>query len=293
MTIFWIVAGLLIAGALLFVLAPLLRSAPPLPGAPNRAALVAVYRDQLRELDADVNAGVLSRERYGEARGEIERRLLDDVEGDEGDPRRIVGRHRLAAILTGVVLPLAAVGLYFAVGNPRALAPAGAVADETPHSLDARQVEAMVGRLAVRMQQNPEDVEGWVMLARSYTSLRRYDDAARAYASAVARLPTDAQLLADYADLLAMTQGRRLQGEPEKIVLRALAVDPKNVKALALAGSVAFEKHEYAGALDYWERIVRLVPPESEFARSIRGSIAQAQALAQNPAGGSASAPRP
>lgn len=291
MTIFWIVAGLLISGALLFVLAPLLRSAPLLSGAPNRAALVAVYRDQLRELDADVNAGVLSRERYDEARGEIERRLLEDVGSEEADPRWIGGGHRLAAILTGVMLPLAAVGLYYAVGNPRALAPAGAVAERPPHSLDVRQVEAMVGRLAVRQQQNPEDVEGWVMLARSYTSLRRYDDAARAYASAVARLPTDAQLLADYADLLAMAQGRRLQGEPEKLIARALAVDPKNVKALALAGSVAFEKREYAGALDYWERILQLVPAESEFARSLRGSIAQAQTLARNPSGGSTSAP--
>ncbi len=291
---FWIIAGLLVSGALLFVLVPLLQRAPQVSRVPRRVALVAVYRDQLRELEADVNAGQLSLERYDEARGEIERRLLDDVRSEEDGAERAVDRGRLAAVVTGVTLPVVAVGLYFLVGNPRALSPGvAAVAERPPHSLDTRQVEALVGRLAARLQRNPEDVEGWVMLARSYAALRRHEDAARAYANAVSRLPADAQLLADYADLLAMAQGRRLQGEPEKIIARSLAADPNNVKALALAGTLALEKSDHAGALHHWERILRLVPPESDFAGSIRASIAQVQALEQNPGGRSASAQRP
>ena len=125
------------------------------------------------------------------------------------------------------------------------------------------------------------------MLARSYAALGRFGEAAAAYAHAVERLPGDAQVLADYADALAMAQGRRLQGEPEKIIARALQVDPDNVKALALAGTVAFDKQDYATAVAHWERILRLVPQDSELAQSVRASVAEAQAL-----GGGSPAPR-
>lgn len=105
-----------------------------------------------------------------------------------------------------------------------------------------------------------------------------------AYSKAVARIPGNASLLADYADALAMARGRRLQGEPEALIQRALAADPNHIKSLALAGSVAFEKRDYAGALSYWERITQLVPPDSDVARSIGGSIKEARALAGAPA---------
>lgn len=288
MTVFAIIGGLLIVGALLLALAPLLQRAPAAAGATRSVALVAVYRDQLREVDADVNADVLSRERHGEARGEIESRLLADLGEEEGGSPRPGGKRYRAAGITGALLTFATVSLYFIVGNPLALAPGAALSERSPHGLDTRQVEAMIGRLAARLQQDPEDADGWVMLARSYTALRRYEEAARAYAGAATRRPADAELLADYADLLAMAQGRTLRGEPEKIIARALAVDPSNVKALALAGSAAFEKREYAGALSYWERLLPLVPPESAYGRSIRGSIAQARALAASPSGGNA-----
>jgi cytochrome c-type biogenesis protein CcmH len=92
-------------------------------------------------------------------------------------------------------------------------------------------------------------------------------------------MPDDAQLLADYADALAMAQGRRLQGEPEKIVARALAADPNNIKALALAGTAAFDRKNYAEAVRHWERIGQLIPAGSEFADSLQASIAEAREL--------------
>lgn len=117
------------------------------------------------------------------------------------------------------------------------------------------------------------------MLARSYNALGRYDQAASAYAKAARQLPNDAQLLADYADTLAMAQGRRLQGEPEQLIARALKIDPNNIKALALAGSAAFDTKNYAKAVDYWERTLRLAPPDSDFARSVSASVAEARSL--------------
>ena len=124
MTLFWIVAALLIAVALLFVLPPLLKRSTQAGAAaqPNNALNVAVYRDQQRELEADRRAGTLSDEQYERARVELERRLLDDVAADPA-PATARPLSRVPAIVVGLALPLLAVGLYFAVGSPRALAP--------------------------------------------------------------------------------------------------------------------------------------------------------------------------
>jgi cytochrome c-type biogenesis protein CcmH len=137
----------------------------------------------------------------------------------------------------------------------------------------------MVLRLAERLQAHPEDAEGWVMLARSYGALREYDHAASAYANASARLPGDAAVLIDYADMLAMAQGKSLQGEPEALIARALKIEPGNVKALAMAGTAAFQRQDYAKAITYWERALGAVPPDSRAARSLQGSLAEARAL--------------
>ena len=283
MTLFWIIGGLLVAVALLFIVPPLLwRKAS---GRLSRSAVnVAVYRDQLRELDADLRAGTLSADHYEKARRELEARLLDDVGGAEG-AAGLPQWGRRAALVLGLAVPLAAVGLYVVVGNPQALAPQAAT--DAAHNLDGQQIQALVERLAERLKNNPDEVQGWVMLARSYAVLGRFGEAAAAYSHAAERLPGDAQVLADYADTLAMAQGQRLQGEPEKIIARALQVDPNNVKALALAGTVAFEKQDYVSAVAHWERILRLVPQDSDLAQSVRASVAEAQAL-----GGGSPAPQ-
>jgi cytochrome c-type biogenesis protein CcmH len=140
-------------------------------------------------------------------------------------------------------------------------------------------MESLVARLATRMEQTPEDAEGWMLLGRSYGTLEKYDRAAQAYARAAKLLPKDAGLLADYADALAMANGRSLAGEPFAIVKRALEIDPAHIKALALAGSAEFDGGRYSAAIAYWERILKIAPPESEFARSVSASIAEARTL--------------
>jgi cytochrome c-type biogenesis protein CcmH len=276
MTLFWIIGGLLVVVALLFIVPPLLRRKAP--GHLSRSAVnVAVYRDQLREIDSDLRAGTLSADHYDKARRELEARLLDDVGGAEGAPDAPQWGRR-AALVLGLAIPLAAAGLYFAVGNPQALTPQAAT-DDAVHNLDPQQIQGMIERLAERLKNKPDEVEGWVLLGRSYAVLGRYGEAAAAYAHAAERLPGDAQVLADYADVLAMAQGRRLQGEPEKIIARALQADPSNVKALALAGTVAFEKRDYSSAVAHWERILGLVPQDAELAQSVRASVAEARAL--------------
>ena len=282
MTVFVVLGAVLIAGALLFVVPPLLRRGLR-TGATRDAVNVAVYRDQLRELEADLRAGTLAPDQHEKARGEIEARLLADVgKGDAAaQPRRYT---RAAALALGLAVPICALAVYVAVGNPRALLP-GTAEGANAHGVSAQQFEAMVSRLAARLKENPEDAEGWMMLGRSYAVLGRFGESSQAYAKAAARTPGDAQLLADYADALAMAQGRTLQGEPETILRRALAIDPNNVKALLLAGTAAFNRNDGAAAVRHWERVLGLLPAESDMIQRVQASIAEARSLSGSPGG--------
>ncbi len=282
MIAFIVLGVVLIAGALLFVVPPLLRRGLR-SGATRDTVNVAVYRDQLRELEADLRAGTLAADQHEKARREIEARLLGDVDKG-GAPARSPRHTRAAALALALAVPICALAVYVTVGNPRALLPQTAEG-ANPHGLSAQQFEALVSRLAARLKDNPEDAEGWMMLGRSYAVLGRFLESSEAYAKAAARMPRDAQLLADYADALAMAQGRTLQGEPEKILLRALAIDPDNVKALLLAGTAAFNRDDHLAAIGYWDRVLGLLPVESDMVQRVQASIAEARALASSPGG--------
>ena len=272
MTLFVALGVLLVAGALLFIVPPLARRAAG-SGETRDEVNAAVYRDQMRELESDLRAGTLAPDQREKARLEIEARLAADLGKGDARPESPRGS-RPAALALGLAVPLCALAVYLSVGNPRALAPQP---DAGAHGMSAQQFESLVARLAARMKENPEDTEGWTMLGRSYAVLGRFGDSSEAYAKAVARAPQDAQLLADYADSLAMAQGRTLRGEPEKILKRALAVDPNNVKALVLAGTAAFDRNDRTGAVRYWERALAVLPAESEMAQRVRASIAEAR----------------
>ena len=273
MTTFAVLGVLLVAGALLFIVPPLVRRAAQ-PGTSRDAVNAAVYRDQLRELETDLRSGTLAPDQHDKARGEIEARLIADLGTSEAQAKSSVGA-RGPALALGLAVPICALAVYLSVGNPRALAP---LPEEGtgPHGMSAQQFESLVGRLAARLKDNPEDAEGWMMLGRSYAVMGRFAESSAAYAQAVKRVPPDAQLLADYADSLAMAQGRKLSGEPEKLIKRALAADPNNVKALVLAGTAAFDRNDRAGAIRYWEQALSILPGESDMAQRVRASIAEA-----------------
>jgi len=277
MTLFWGLSALLAGLALWFVVRPLL-AGKAVEHVSRDGVNLAIHRDQLRELEADLQSGTLDAGQYEKSRRELEARLLEDMgNGAEASPARRPAR--AAAIAVGLLIPLGALVIYFAVGMPAALAPENVAAGGAPHPPDIKQLEVAVERLAARLKENPDDPEGWTMLARSYRLFGRFEESAQAYAQAVARAPRDAQLLADYADMLAMAQGRNLQGEPERLAARALEIDPRNLKALALAGSAAFDRKDYARAVELWERMLPLMTAESEDARAVQASIKEARAL--------------
>lgn len=276
MTIFWTVAALFLGGALLLLLPGLL--APRVGAVGVRAANQAAHDAAMQEAEDDLAAGLIGPERLAGVQREIQRRRQADEAGaaeaqDERPDRR-------AALAIAVLLPLASVVVYLQLGRPEAVVPPPAAAPSgAQHEVTAEQIRQRVAVLAERLAAEPADAQGWLMLARSYTALGRYADAATAFRKAVDLLPPDANLLADLADVTGMAQGKRLAGEPARLVQRALDIDPRHVKALALAGSVAFEARDYAAARGYWERLVASVPPDSPVARSVRGSIAEAARL--------------
>lgn len=190
---------------------------------------------------------------------------------------------RLVALLGAAVLALAAGG-YALTGSPQlasAGAPGAAVApaETADPALQAAQFSAVVEQLANKLKEQPNNPEGWAMLARSYARLQRPADALQAYTRAVALQPDDAQLLADYADVLAFQNNRQLAGEPTKLIERALKLEPNNAKALALAGSAAFDRKDFAAAVRHWEHLARQSPPGSGYLTELQSGIDEARKL--------------
>jgi cytochrome c-type biogenesis protein CcmH len=291
MTGFFIGAAVLLAAGLAALLWPLLRGSRE--AAEKRAAdIVALFRDQLRELEAERLAGNVEEAQYQQSRRDIERHLLDEVAGAKLPPPG-PQRARWSAVLVGVFVLIAPIGLYVALGHPDALLPGAETVGEAQAAagkgaarpLTSAQVQKMITGLAENLQKSPGDVEGWAMLGRAYAYERQFSDAVRAYTKAVALRPKDARLLADLADAMAMANGQRLDGEPMKLIDRALQIDPKEIKALALAGTGAFEHQEYAKAAGYWERAIA-ADTSGELSKSLRSSLDEARALAGGAKGG-------
>ncbi len=290
MILFWVICALLILVALVFVLPPALRHSDESDVKSDderRQANVAVYRDQLSELDADLRNGLVGEDQYTQDREEIERRLLEDTAQQvrSKNTGSVPVNARNTAYLLGLGIPFIAVIFYLKVGEPHLIenpAPVGMPAAATaaaPAERSQEQIEANVAKLAQKLQSNPNDAQGWTMLARSYSSMEKFSEAANAYSKATELTPKDADLLAEYAFATAMANGRTLAGKPTELINQALKVDPENAKALQLAGSAAFEAKDYKKAIDYWQRVLKKVPPNSEVGQAITERINEAKTL--------------
>lgn len=292
MSLFLVGLAGLIAVALVFVLPPLLRVArvpqERIAGDAARRANLQVLREQLAALEAEHASGALDDAQYRSQRIEIERRALEEEQDTAAAP--VVARSGKTAIALGAFVPLFAFVVYGIVGMPEAVLPRPPSEAAQADGVTAEQIEGMIAKLASRLENQtmPQagDDQAWTMLARSYAVLQRFPEASKAFARARELAPENPQLMADHADVLAMLQGQRVAGEPAQLAQRALTIDPDNLKALALAGSAAFEDKDYTGALKHWTRASRLAEPGSPFAQGLAGSIAQARAAGgQDPAG--------
>lgn len=281
---FALLAALLVLAVLAIVL-PSQWRAPRTSGAVDRReANLEIFRDQLAELDRDRRAGSLAQDDFEQARGELQRRLLDEVDdatplrSESGAPATSGGRRTALALL--VALPLAAFAGYLLLGNPDALDPLRRQARVSP-----QQIEEMLVKLESRLKTSPDDSQGWVMLARSYKALGRYAESAQAYGHGGALVDGDPVLLADYAETLARVAGS-LEGRPLELIARALKLDADEPQALFLAGAAARERRDFAAVAQYWGRLLPQLDAESEEARSLAAEVDQArQSVARQDSG--------
>jgi len=275
---FLILATALVAGALLLVVPPMLGAGSQARAQAKRQrqaeTVLVVLREQLGELEAERAADTISEADYQRSREELELRALEEGRAAEGGADLRPARKGAIAVIA--VIPIVAVAFYLTLGEPRGLDPVE-VAKQEGHEITPQQMTQLVAQLAERLERQPDDVEGWVMLGRSYSMMKDFDGAAATWARIGAKVPDQPDILADWADLLAVAAGRKFDGEPERLIQRALELDPKHVKALALAGTVAFQRQDFAGASAYWERILANLSPDEPAYRAILGSINEAR----------------
>jgi cytochrome c-type biogenesis protein CcmH len=288
MTLFVAIGALLALLSLALLTRPLWRAARS-DAASVDAAAVASLRRQLEQLAAQKQSGALGAAQYAQARQALERRIVDAVANAPAPAASAppAASKGLVLGLAGFVCAVAVAG-YTWLGTPQALNSELAAASQaagTGHSVTLEQVEAMIGKLEARLKDNPQDADGWAMLGRSHAVLGRHAQALPAFKQAIALRADDAALLTDYADALAMVNGRSLDGEPSRLIARALELDPSHLKALLLAGTQAFNHQDYALAVRHWEKMVQLAP-DSELVQRVRGGIDEARRRA----GGTAAA---
>ena len=274
MTAFWIAAGLLTALVLAVLCWPLLRRREN-ASASRRAINAAIFRDQMADLERDLAVGTLSRTDYATARDELERRVLEDV-ADDGSPAAEAPR-RLprTAIGLGLSLPAAAVALYFVLGTPAALDPAAQQGSMPSQA----EVEQMVATLAAKLEKNPENLQGWAMLGRSYKVMGRLEEAGKAFDKAGAIMESEPELMLEVAELSAEINQGKVEGRGAALLKKVLQTQPDNPQALVLAGTDAYFRQDYPAALRHWERVLAQVPPDSEDARNLGAGIEKVRSL--------------
>jgi len=281
MTVFWSLAAVMVMVALLFLLPPLLRNRKGT--AISRDDLnTEVIKTQFAELDADLEAGKIDQTQYAAARTDLEQELLYDLNVD--DPAQLDPRSgRWATLLIIPLLPLCAVLLYQQIGSVELidrLQQARSMQSQPPQqsAQPTASIDEMVEKLAARLQEQPDDVKGWVMLARSYSILKRHSEAMTAYENVLRLGGENADLLTDYADAMVMANNGGFNDSSGALLTRALELDPDNLKGLWLTGHWKNQSGEYAEALRYWQQAAAQLPPDSEDAAVIAQQISRVQA---------------
>lgn len=274
--LFWVFTAGLTLLALVFVLPPLLRSRSTSLLRQRRQINIDVYRDQLRDLEAEYAQGAFDKDQFDAAKLELENRLAEDALSDEDQPIFNKGGKKLGIAL-GIAIPLLAFGIYFLIGNPWAINEAVPAVASGQHG----DFSAMLDKVRQKTEENPNDGEAWLMLAKTHSVMEQWPDAGKAYARAVQLQPKNATALAGYAESLAILNGRVLQGQPAELIRQALAINPKEPKALELAGIGAFQENNFAQAAYYWKQLLNQLPPDSPYAMDIAMALKEAKEKAE------------
>ena len=283
MLVFLVIVSAMVVVVLAMLLKPLLHPQVSVTADSNLERR-AVFRQQFEELEQDKLNAILDDAQYAQAKSELERRMLDEVGVAPVSIGKSLPDRRLALILL-LLIPIAAAFIYLKIGSFSSVATPDVMAHLPTSSQQAAQqsaladdIEPLLQALRNKLKDHPQDGAGWALLGRSYLEIKRFDEAVKAYEKAEKLIPDDPQLLADYADALAVN-GHAPDGLPEQLVLRALKLNPKHVKALMLAASIAFDHKDYAQAINYWGQLEQVLPAGSEWLPEVKASIGEARKL--------------
>lgn len=273
MTTFFVLSALLTALVTAWLIWPLLQSRTQ-STVSSVELNASIYREHLQGLERDFASGQLDAAELENARTELQLRLLEDAR-TEPQPKAtqpdVRGAAKKTALVLALLLPMGGAAGYWWLGTPSAVDPLAA------RRASQAQIEQMVEQLATKLQANPDNPQGWAMLGRSYKVLGRYDAAAQAYARAGKYVESSADMLVEYADVLALSRESNLQGLPTELLSKALAIDPKHPMALLMAGVSAYQRDDYPAAIARWETLLRDLEPGSDDAQQVEGNIAQAK----------------
>ena len=239
--------ALCVAAVFLWVL---LRERKPLTQASQANANAKVYRDQISDLDREHDSGHISDEEWQQSRDELSMRLLEDTFAADDPVAKSEKPAVWTAVVLAVALPISAMGFYMWVGQPEALNP---MALKSPDQVDQKDLAKMAQSLADKLQSQPENLQGWVMLGRTYRTLENFDAALRAYDMAL-KLSADDDLQLERIEVMAMQRQGNFDGEPWRVIREILQKDPQHFGALLTAGSASYAEGKYADALKYWEQ---------------------------------------
>ena len=275
MMLFWTLAGGVIT--LAFIAIPLLRN-PPLA----QTATVdqdhmnlEVFRQRLKELETDLSSGLLDQDQYESARRDLERELLAELKGNESlsVPAR---RPWVLALALTALLPLASIFAYLQTGRPDLIT---GLPD-----LGSTPLAELIARLEHRLNQEPDHLEGWLMLGRTYLAIDQPAAAVKAMERAYALAPQSVEVLLAYAEALGLADpNKSLLGRPAELIAAALALEPKSADARWFSGLVAFQRGQYQSALNLWQGILDGLEPGSEEAQNIKQMMDEARRRAGMP----------
>ena len=244
-----IALGIALCVALVFLWV-LLRERKPVTQASQAKANAKVYRDQILDLDREHDSGHISDQEWQQSRDELSLRLLEDTSAVDDPAAKAEKPAIWTAVVLAVALPLGSMGLYMWVGQPEALNP---MAAKTPDQVDPKDLAKMAQTLAEKLQAKPDNLQGWVMLGRTYRALENFDAALKAYDSAL-KHSADDDLKLERIEIIAMQRQGQFEGEPWNVIREVLQRDPQHFGALLTAGSASYAEGKFADALKYWEQ---------------------------------------
>ena len=272
-------AGLTLV-TLLILCYPLLKKSVAEPMAERQQTTLNIFRDQLHELERDRDNGLLCAADFEQARSELQRRLLDEVDpvaatGQASDARK----SPRTVIALCLILPIAAMMGYLWLGKPQALDQQAVAQPQEEQA--TQEIDGMLKGLAERLKANPDDHKGWIMLARSYKVLGRFADAAEAFSHGGPVLENDPSLLSDYAEVRVRASRGKFDSKTDELLKQALKLNPDEAQALFLAGVAAEERQDFASAITHWQRLLPQLEPGSEEVRSLKASITELQTMVE------------